>query len=563
MNVIKKTRIKFASVVILALLAGIVSYPRSIKFIPPVYNAIDKLKINLGLDLQGGIHLEYKADLSKIDSSKIEESMQAVQDVIERRVNAFGIAEPVVQTTKAGESWRVIVELAGVHDINQAIKMIGETPLLEFKEQNSNPTVQLTDQQKSDLEKYNKEAKARAEKILTEILKPNANFGDLAKQYSEDPGSKDNGGDIGFFKKGGLVEAFENVCFNQLQVGQTSNKLTETAYGWHIIRKEEQKGEGDNLEVRCQHILIMKKSENDFAPAAEEWLYTGLSGKQLQKASVIFDPNTQAAQVSLQFNDEGKDLFAQITKRNIGKPVAIFLDGTSISVPTVQDEITGGSAVITGKFTIQEAKLLSQRLNSGALPVPIKLISQQTIGASLGNKAVQDSLRAGLFGLLAVALFMILYYRLPGLVSVLALCLYGLVVLAIFKIISATLSLAGIAGFILSLGMAVDANVLIFERLKEELRKGKPLSIAMEEGFKRAMPSILASNISSILTCMILLGFTTSLVKGFAITLTIGILVSMFSAIVVTRTILLSIMNFKAFSNTWLFGVKKARINSN
>ena len=285
---------------------------------------------------------------------------------------------------------------------------------------------------------------------------------------------------------------------------------------------------------------------------------TQLTGKQLDGASVYFDPNTGAPNVSLDFDSEGKDLFADITKRNISKKVAIYLDGYPISVPTVQQEITDGRAIISGAFTLEEAKQLAQRLNAGALPVPITLVSQQTVGASLGEISLQRSLTAGLIGLILVALFMIVIYRLPGVLSVLALGVYGVVVLLLFKGLAVTLTLAGIAGFILSIGMAVDANVLIFERMKEELRAEKPLRTAIDEGFNRAWTSIRDGNISTLITCVILGTFGTSVVQGFAITLGIGVVISMFSAVVISKTFLRFVSGWKGIRKGFLFGVKKS-----
>ncbi|MBD3311165.1 MAG: protein translocase subunit SecD [Candidatus Magasanikbacteria bacterium] len=276
----------------------------------------------------------------------------------------------------------------------------------------------------------------------------------------------------------------------------------------------------------------------DILPPDDPWKNTGLSGKQLEKAEVVSDPQTGAIQVSLLFDEEGKDLFKELTERNISKPIAIFLDGAPISIPTVNSVIPDGRAVIQGNFNLSEAQLLAQRLNAGALPVPVELIAQQSIGASLGAESLQKSLKAGIVGLILVMLFMLIYYRLPGLVSVFSLTLYITLTLAIFKLIGVTLTLAGIAGFILSIGMAVDANVLIFERLKEELKEGKSLKAAVEEGFLRAWTSIRDGNISTLITCVLLIWFGSSFVQGFAVTLAIGILISMFSAITVTRVIL-------------------------
>jgi preprotein translocase subunit SecD len=276
------------------------------------------------------------------------------------------------------------------------------------------------------------------------------------------------------------------------------------------------------------------------------WKNTQLTGKYLKRATVNFNPNDGTPEVSLEFNDEGAKLFEEITGRNIGKQVAIFLDNYPISIPGVNEKITGGKASISGSFTAQEAKLLAQRLNTGALPVPISLVSQQTVGASLGQSSVDNSVRAGLIGLAVVALFMILFYRLPGLLSVFALIIYGFISLAIFKLWPVTMTLAGIAGFILSIGMAVDANILIFERLKEELRNGKELGKAIEDGFSRAWPSIRDSNLTTMIVCFVLIEFSTSVIKGFAVTLLLGVIISMFTAIFVTRNFL------KLMSNKWL-----------
>ncbi len=364
------------------------------------------IPFRLGLDLLGGAHLLYQADFSGLgDAVNRSDAMQGVRDVVERRVNYFGVAEPVVQISGTD---RLIVEIAGVTDVNQAIQLIGQTPFLEFRE----------------------------------------------------PGPNDT------------------------------------------------------------------------------WVSTGLTGKQLTSAQLTFDSQTRRPEVSLVLNSEGTALFAQITKRNLGKPVAIFLDGEPISVPTVQSEITDGRAVISGSFTAAEAKQLATRLNSGALPVPITLVSQQTVGASLGAQSLTSSLRAGVWGLVLVALFMLLFYRLPGVTAVLALGVYTLIVLSVYKLIPVTLSLAGIAGFILSLGMAVDANILIFARMKEELKAGRTLSQAAHEGFRRAWLSIRDSHVTTLIGAFILYAFTTSIVKGFALTLGVGVLTSLFTATVVTRAFL-------------------------
>ncbi len=537
----------------------------------PVAGFWNSFDYHLGLDLKGGTHLVYEADTSQVARADRDSAVAGVRDVIERRVNAFGVSEPLVQTNKDQESnYRIIVELAGVRDVNQAIEMIGETPLLEFKEQNPEALEEreLTEQEKQELATYNQQAGKQAEEINQRAL-AGENFDKLAKEFSEDPGSKDNGGSLGWARRGDFVVEFEKAIFDELEVGEITPKPIKTDFGYHIIKKMDERQfkepksatssdellpqEGEpKTEVLASHILIRTKSKQDILSEENQWKNTELSGEHLNRAVVTYSQNTNDPQVSLEFNDEGAELFEKITARNIGNPVAIFLDGEPISVPNVNEKITGGRAVITGRFNLKEAKDLVQRLNAGALPVPIKLVSQQTVGPTLGARSVDKSLTAGLYGLLAVALFMILFYRLPGVLAVLALSIYTLIVLAIFKILSVTLTLAGIAGFILSIGLAVDANVLIFERLKEELRRGKSFSTAVEIGFKRAWTSIRDSNMSTLITCAILYWFGTSIIRGFAVTLAIGIMISMFSAIVISRSFLRLLSNKLMDKFSWL-----------
>ena len=402
----------------------------------------------LGLDLSGGSHLIYKADVSAVPSGEVSSSMEALRDVIERRVNLFGVSEPVVQVQHggiiSGGGEQLIVDLPGITDIKKAVEMIGQTPVLEFK--------------------------------------------------TEAPKGTPQTATVG---KDGKV----------------------------------------NLDLSSQFVS------------------TELTGRYLQKATLEFDQNTREPKVSLQFNDVGTKLFAQITKDNIGKMVAIYLDGAPVSTPVVREEIPNGQAVISGNFTPNEAKLLVGRLNSGALPVPITLLSTQTIGATLGESAVNAGVKAAVIGFLLIALFLILWYRLPGLIAVLALSFYTAVLLAIFKLLPVTLTAAGIGGFIISLGMAVDANVLIFERMKEEIRKGHNIYEGIHAGFSRAWPSVRDSNTSSIITSIILFWLGTPLIKGFALTFGLGVLVSMLSAITVSRIFLYALGIEKSNSFTkFLFG---------
>lgn len=638
---------------------------------------VKELAFRLGLDLQGGTHLVYEADVSSVDTKDRESATEGVRDVIERRVNIFGISEPVVQINRtANGNYRVIVELAGIKDVNEAIKMIGETPLLEFKEK-STKARELTTEEKKDMDDFNKEAEVRAEEILGKVLS-GGNFLALAKEYSDDektrdsggelgwiterdnpelvgiaknlevgqttndlikgsngygivkfndrrvkkdpfteeaekeiqashllicyegiercesglskedalnkitslkeqitvdnfidlvkknstePGAGELGGNLGWFGSGVMVKQFETVVFEQ-EIGSISD-VVETQFGYHLIYKQ---GERDVDEYNISNILIKTLSKEDILGPQQEWENTELTGKYLKRASVQFNPNDNTPEVSLEFDSEGGDLFEKITERNVGEQVAIFLDNYVISAPTVNEKISGGKAVISGSFNINEAKLLAQRLNAGALPVPINLVSQKTVGASLGKTSVDNSLKASMIGLILVAVFMIIFYRMFGIFAVFSLCIYGILVLAIFKIWPVTLTLSGLAGFILSIGMAVDANVLIFERIKEELRIGKPLPRAVEEGFKRAWPSIRDGNFSTLITCFILIQFSTGIVRGFAITLSLGILVSMFSAIIITKNLLILISGEWLEKRRWLLGVKDdvdSRTNTN
>jgi preprotein translocase subunit SecD len=385
----------------------------------------------LGLDLSGGTQLVYKADLSKIQGADVADSLAALRDTIERRVNLFGVSEPIVQTQHVSAAIsgtteeRLIIELPGVTDTQMAIQLIGQTPVLEFR-----------------------------------MLKEGADLSQTTASTSID-------------------ELFE--------------------------------------------------------PAI-------ITGKDLASSQLQFQgQGISQPVVVLKFNAHGAQVFADTTRANIDRVFGIFLDGVAISTPVIREAIPDGTAVISGNFSPEAAKELARNLNYGALPVPIELQYTQTVSGTLGAEAVQDGMMAALWGVAAVILFMIIWYRLPGLVAGLALCVYVVVTLALFQLIPVTLTAAGIAAFILSVGMAVDANVLIFERMREELKNGKHVGEAINDGFNRAWPSIRDSNISSIITAVILFWFGTSLIKGFALVFGLGVLISMLTAITVSRTFLLAL----------------------
>jgi len=526
----------FIVIVLITIFCLLVDIPRVPSWVP-FSRWFTKQKIHLGLDLQGGTQLIYQTDTSNIPDDQRSAAVEGARDVIERRVNFFGVSEPLIHTAKAANEWKIVVELPGIKNVKDAIKMIGETPILEFREQGA--PKQLTSQEKKDRENYNKKAEQRANDILKKALRPDADFAALAKQYSEDDGSKAQGGDLGWFGKDAMIQEFEKAAF-ALKKGETSKQLVETSFGYHIIKKiDERKTVDGKEEIMASHILIKTQSlEIDLSDPQSQWQYTGLTGKQLKSAQMTFGGDTNEPEVSLEFNEEGTRLFSEITQRNVGKPVAIFLDGVPISVPTVRETITGGKAVISGDFNIKEAKELSQRLSAGALPVAIQLVSQQNIGPSLGRLSVNKSFVAGVIGLLVVMIFMIVFYGFYGVIASIALLIYALINMAIYKLLPVTLTLSAIAGFIISLGMAVDANVLIFERIKDEKRAGKFGETVINDGFRHAWTAIRDSNATTLITCAILYYFGSGLVRGFGLTLGLGVLTSLFTAITVSRNLL-------------------------
>jgi len=684
-------------------------------------------KYNLGLDLQGGAQLDYKMDLRKVPSADQKAVIEGVVNVINNRVNGLGVSEPNIYLSNVGEEQHLIVELAGIKDLDQAKKVVGKTIQLEFKELRSEPdpnaaiTVKTNatafvdkvkkgqdftvaakedelsnagkvefaevdytfkDQvsgalqevlfnqlkpgemsdvieasgeysidstgnivqssgfyvvkliEKRDQEKVTEhkpevmvshilisykgatraeatvtrsqdEAKTLANDVLKK-LQGGAKFEDLAKQYSDDASNKDKSGvlDQPVNGDGKYAKDFETASLALKKAGDAS-PVTQTEFGFHIIKANSVKEASTEKKTEPQ----VKFQKVFFDSAPDQWQETGLTGEQFLHADVTFD-QLYRPYVSIQFNDEGAKLFEEITARNVNKPVAIFVGGELISYPTVNEKITGGKAQITGGYTVETAGNLARDLNTGAIPAPIVLAGQYSIGATLGQDALSKSLWAGIIGFLLVALFMILYYRLPGVLAVIALSVYAMIMLFLIKIamplwiaISAgmvlfvvivmkvinskdsgpekaiglvlacfilffatfllaspiVMTLAGIAGVILSIGMAVDANILIFERVKEELRDGRPLGSAIEIGFDRAWNSIRDSNFSSLITCGILYYFGSSIIQGFAFNLAAGILVSMFTAITVTKTLLSALIHTKLAENLWLFGVPKKK----
>lgn len=424
---LKNPRHVFIIILLITLLAGYIDLPE--KYQPKLHIGSFKKEFTtkLGLDLSGGTHLVLDANMKDIQAADRGWALESAKQVIERRINFFGVTEPVVQTATSPNIYRIIVELPGISDVNQAIALIGATAQLDFRE--------FTDTNAS--------------------ISATTTYADL---------------------------------------------------------------------------LAMTKP-------------VGVTGKDLTRAQVTFDSTTGAPQVAISFTSGGAKKFADVTRRLVGKPLAIFLDNIPITSPVVKQEITDGQAVINGQFTQNEAKALALQLNAGALPVPVKVVQKETVGATLGASSVAKSTTAGVVGLSIVALFMIAQYGWLGLFADIALIVYGLLTFAILRWIPITLTLPGIAGFILSMGMAVDSNILIFERFKEEKRAGRPWRAAMELGFGKAWDSIRDANFTTLITCAILYNPgnwlflpSSGMVRGFAVTLFIGVLASLFTGIVVTRT---------------------------
>jgi len=395
-------------------------------------------KFKYGLDLDGGTHLTYKADTTGIADSDIPGAMDSLRKTVERRINIFGVSEPIVQVETGGifsedkNDNRLIVELPGITEVDQAVAMIGKTPILEFR---------------------------------------------LAGEPSAQA---------------------------ELAVASTSEEIAKA-----------------------------------FAKA---YIPTGLTGAQLEKAALVFGQGSPSPIISISFDDEGKKILSEVTKNNIGKVMAIFLDGQMLSAPVIQSEIPNGQAQITGQFTAEEAKQLVQDLNYGALPLPVSLIETQSIGATLGSDTLNAGTTALAYALLIVFVFLIIWYRLPGIIAAIALIFYVILMLLTFKFIPVVLTASGIAGFILSIGMAVDANVLIFERIKEEIKKGLTTYDAVKEGVDRAWPSIRDGNLTSLISAVILFWLSgAAVVKGFSLVFGLGILISMLSAVLISKVLLMAV----------------------
>lgn len=706
------------SIIVITLLLTFFDAPNTIqqKIFPWTPEFINKAKIHLGLDMQGGSQLDYKIDLRKVPEKEREGIISGVMEVIEKRVNGLGVAEPNIYQSKVGDEEHIIVELAEIKDLEKAKETVGKTIQLEFKEQKGEPDpneekiqkeyaqnilkkirekkgenfkviaqeetqanpgkirydegleefvgkldtklqelakklkpgevaenlveteneyiigedeqlqqvkgiyiVKLEDKKEvvrfdkqvevshiliaykgaqnagAETTRTEEEAKKLAEDLLAKAKK-GEDFGKLAEENTNDPGTKATKGVLGAVNKdSSYVPSFKKASLELGKEGDLTAPV-KSEFGYHVIRANKIEKDIKEEKVKLEKIFV--------STMPDPWKETGLTGEHFVHADVQFDQQLFQPYVAIKFNPEGAKLFEEITGRNVNKPLAIFVGGNLISAPNVESKIAGGSATITGRFTVEYATKLARDLNTGAIPAPIVLVGQHTIGSTLGQDALQKSLRAGLIGILLVVIFMIGYYRLPGLIASIALGIYSVLLvfmvkselplavslligtaiflIILYKILNSTdnkgekflsfllslvilffvssvlsspitLTLAGIAGVILSIGMAVDANILIFERTKEEIQNGHNIASAVEKGFDRAWSSIRDSNFSSLITCAILFYFGSSLIRGFALNLAIGIVISMFTAITITRTLMRTVVKTKLGEKAGLF----------
>ncbi len=725
----KNNRLLQSGIIILvALLLGFYNLPGEMQkqILPFLPSEITDQKVSLGLDLQGGSQLDYKVDLRDVPEKDQANIIDGIINVIQKRVNGLGVSEPNIYPSVVGDEHHIIVELAGIKDLDQAKETVGKTIQLEFKEQRLTPDTNHAAEVKSTADKsvtaakkaadfkiyaegeaqanpgkvtYNEnkefqfrdqlptsladeafklkvgeisdktlestseyaldsasnvvqmngysiikvlerqtadkqineprkvstseilvqykgipgvpatitrteeEAKARATEALTKI-QGGADFAEIAKQYSDDTDSKDKGGvkTEPVSKDANYVQEYKDAADALKKVGDLS-PVTKSPLGFHII-KALAITDAVNKTVKEDQVKLGRLFYNS---SDDPWLATSLNGKYFQRADIGFDQLGQA-HVEITFNAEGAKMFEDLTAKNVNKPIAIFVGGNLISAPNVNEKISGGKAIITGRFTIKKAQDLARDLNTGAIPAPVLLVGQYNIGASLGQDALNKSLMAGLIGLALIALYMIIVYRLAGAIATIALFFYTALLIflikcslplpvalvfavavfgfLVYKILNSkesgpeklialvlacfilffmsflistqvVMTLAGIAGVILSIGMAVDANILIFERVKEEIRDGRPLESAVNVGFDRAWSSIKDSNFSSLITCAILFYFGSSIIQGFAFNLAAGILVSMFSAISITKVLLHAALNTSLGEYKGFFGIPK------
>lgn len=487
-------------------------------------NFADK-KLNLGLDLAGGSYFVLEVDTSELTgTSEIEKALDSNIEVIRNRVDKFGLTEPVIQ--KKGTK-QIIVQLPGIKDPARAKKLLGQTALLEFKLVANGFR---SERAVSEIDKY------FAKTSIAEIraISKKANIPDLSEEQVKEPFSS-------YIAAGGFVRP-EFLEFLRPYTDSlfTQNRVLSGNHQLAFMKSDEQM----KITRGVPFVILSAKAELDGKVLKEAgWRFAESSSSQLRSSS--------APEINLEFDRTGADLFAKVTGDNVGRQLAIVLDNIVYSAPNIQGKIPGGRAVITGTFSVTEAEDLTNILNNGSLKAPLKIAQESTVGPSLGRDSIEKGKMAGIIGLSIIIIFMFVYYKVAGLYANIALIFNIMFILGMLTMFGAALTMPGIAGIILTIGMAVDANVLIFERIKEELKIGKSVNSAIEAGFDRAAITITDANITTLIAAVVLYSFGSGAIRGFAVTLIIGIIGSMFSAIILV----------KALFNTFIMSKKKEKLS--
>lgn len=495
-------------------------------------------RLNLGLDLQGGTQLQLEVDFSEVrlSESEREEAVRSALEIIRNRIDQFGVAEPSIQ--RSGSN-RIMVQLPGLDDPERAKELIGRTAMLEFKLVATSEKIEET---------YN---------ALNEYLKHNHERYDFLEEFTEDV---DDDEMIDILADDEEIEdlGVNDRIFTALTTAEGRSGLVEYR---HLDKIRRLLGDEEFQKQIPTGLQILLGKENREDPYAAREIYVlrdraELTGQYLDSAAVRigegYDPRTAGKPyVALNFNREGARIFANVTGQNIQRRLAIVLDDVVYVAPTIQDRIPGGEAQITGEFTMQETQDLVIVLRAGNLPAPVNIIEERTVGPTLGSDSIRAGILAAIIGMCIVVLFMLIYYKLSGLIANIALLVNICFIIAVLTMLEGTLTMPGIAGMILTIGMAVDANVIIFERIRENLKSGKTVRTAVDGGFSRALVTILDANITTLITAIVLYQFGTGPIRGFAVTLSIGIIGSMFAALILG----------KAIFDTFITNIRRERLS--
>ncbi len=484
-------------------------------------------RVRLGLDLQGGMQIMLEVDYAELPEDERDDAVRSAVEIVRNRIDQFGVAEPSIQ--RIGRN-RVLVQLPGLQEFDRARDLIGRTALLEFK------LVATSDQIQDTIEQ------------LDDYLLENHHRYAFLEEFIEEPVE-----DFDFLEDDEEDEFVENDdIFSRLT---TARGIPMTISHENVSKLQQLLEDEDFQQAVPSGLMISLQREDREDPRAPRDVFvllerTEITGSMLETARVQIGSGTdlQAPNrpyVSLRFTRDGARVFETVTGQNLQRRLAIVLDGMVYTAPTIQDRIRGGEARITGTFTLEETQDLVIVLRAGNLPAPVEIIEERTVGATLGADSVRSGFFAALFGLVLVIIFIIFYYKVPGLITTLALVVNLGIVLAALTYLGAALTMPGIAGIILTIGMAVDANVLIFERIREELKTGKTVRSAVDAGFNRALVTIIDANITTLITAIVLYQFGTGPIRGFAVTLSLGIVASMFTALVMVKAIFEAVITNK------------------